>query len=232
MGIDFCNFLLFPALNTKDTRHTYISSEILIVEKEFLFCETIAKKLEKDENASFIDKKGGSSIPLKVQEKLLGITDLKLEKAVEICRAKEALKEKFKTMHEEKAIEKIEKKDRRHRPQECPAFGKSCNRCGKLNHFEVACRVKKIQQVEDLEEEEMLAIESVNIVKSEVQEICVSAWFQNVELENKVIKFKLDTGAQVNILPEKIFNSFNSKNTQLEKTNIILEDKQGKNYRL
>lgn len=47
---------------------------------------------------------------LAIQEKLLSITDLKLDKALEICRAKEMLKERIKTVQEEKAVEKIEKK--------------------------------------------------------------------------------------------------------------------------
>lgn len=45
-----------------------------------------------------------------VQEKLLGITDLKLDKAVEICKAKEMLKERVKTVQEEKVVGKIDKK--------------------------------------------------------------------------------------------------------------------------
>lgn len=45
-----------------------------------------------------------------VQEKLLSIADLKLDKAIEICRAKELLKMRVKTMQEEKIVEKIDKK--------------------------------------------------------------------------------------------------------------------------
>ena len=28
----------------------------------------------------------------------------------------------------------------KHEPQSCPAYGRSCSRCGKLNHFEWVCR--------------------------------------------------------------------------------------------
>lgn len=189
---------------------------------------------------------------LAVQEKLLIITDLKLEKALEICRATEILKERVQTMHEEKVIGKVNRKqmsmtktkklyvkksqeskeeskadkefqcrrcNRKHRPRECPAYGKKCNRCGKLNHFKSACRVKGVQQIED--QEVRLVIEIVNTVKGSDHQVCASAWYKNVKIDNKIIKFKLDTGAQVNILPDKVSDSL--KNICLEKTNIILE---------
>lgn len=47
---------------------------------------------------------------LAIQEKLLSITDLKLDKAFEICRAKKILKERVKMMQEEKVIGKVDKK--------------------------------------------------------------------------------------------------------------------------
>ncbi|XP_018359748.1 PREDICTED: uncharacterized protein K02A2.6-like [Trachymyrmex cornetzi] len=227
-----------------------------IIYERFLFYKRIqepnepvdnfVKKLKKiAQNCEFMDEQDMirdrivlGIADVTVQEKLLGMTDLKLEKAVEICRAKEKQKKPISPKDQGRKEEtqdvtefQCRRCNRRHRPRECPAFGKKCNRCGKLNHFEVACRVKGIQEVEDVEEDEMLAIESVNIVKSEVLQISVSEWFENVKLENKIIKFKLDTGAQVNILPEKIFNSLNSMNTKLEKTNIILEAYGGQKFK-
>jgi len=190
---------------------------------------------------------------LAVQEKLLSITDLKLDKAIEICRAKEMLKERIKTVQEEKAVEKVEKKymtktrtknqkvqkkpeikeetgseafqckrcNRKHGQRECPAFGRRCNRCRKLNHFEAACRVKEVQEVEDSEDEDNILVESVNIIKGKVHEMRVVVWYENIEVDGKIIKFKLDTGAQVNTLPEKLLDKFKDK--RIERTNVILE---------
>ncbi|XP_039304646.1 uncharacterized protein LOC120357660 [Solenopsis invicta] len=199
-----------------------------------------------------------------VQEKLLSVTDLKLEKAIETARAKEMLKERIKTMQNEKIVEKIEKNQpvkakgnrrinykpqekkedlgtekefqcrrctRKHGPRECPAFGRRCNKCGKVNHFEASCRLKGIQEIEDKEEEEILAIKSLNIVRSKIHQMTVSAWLENIEIENKIIKFKIDTGAQVNILPDKVFNSLNKKNILIEKTNVILEAYRGHKFK-
>ncbi|XP_011688911.1 PREDICTED: uncharacterized protein LOC105450661 [Wasmannia auropunctata] len=252
----------------------YLLPKKNIVYERFLFYKRVqepnesvdnfVKELKKlAQNCEFTDKQDMirdrivlGIADLKTQEKLLGMTDLKLEKAVEICRAREMLKERVKTMNEEKVIEKvdiipamkgkmkqnirksqegkeesgIEKEfqcrrcNRKHGPKECPAFGKKCNRCGKLNHFEAACRVKRVQEIEDVENEELLAtMETLNIVRSKVHQINVSSWVENIEIENRIIKFKLDTGAQVNLLPEKVLNSFEKRNIQLEKTNIVLE---------
>jgi len=50
MDEEICNFLFFPALNIKYTNDKYISIYILIVEKEFLICETITKKFNRNKN--------------------------------------------------------------------------------------------------------------------------------------------------------------------------------------
>ena len=34
-----------------------------------------------------------------------------------------------------------------HMPKKCPAFGKQCLNCGKLNHYAVACNVKKVKSI-------------------------------------------------------------------------------------
>jgi len=47
MDKEICNFLFLLSLNTKYTSNKYISMYILIVEKEFLFCEITMKKFDK-----------------------------------------------------------------------------------------------------------------------------------------------------------------------------------------
>jgi len=67
MNKEICNFLFFSTLNMKYNSDKYSNMCILIVEKEFLFCETTMKKFDRNENvvnASFIGNTGGSSISL------------------------------------------------------------------------------------------------------------------------------------------------------------------------
>ena len=65
MNKEICNFLFFPALNTKYTSDKYISIYILIVEKEFLFwifIEITTKKYDRNKNvksASFMGNTEG-----------------------------------------------------------------------------------------------------------------------------------------------------------------------------
>lgn len=55
---------------------------------------------------------------------------------------------------EEKKIFKCTKCHTNHGINECPAYGKKCHRCGKFNHYKVACKVKLIKEViMDSEEE-------------------------------------------------------------------------------
>ncbi|XP_017892179.1 uncharacterized protein K02A2.6-like [Ceratina calcarata] len=191
----------------------------------------------------------------KVQEKLLSIRDLKLEKAIQICKAAEVLKEQMKEMTEVKKVEKVEKKgvknpqkiynqkklqlengkaheknkfqcrrcQKWHGPRECPAFGKECQKCGKLNHFKVACKVRQVQRIEAEanDEEEYLVIDSVGQTRKEIFEVRSNAWYEDLIIEGRKIKFKLDTGAEANIIPYSTFQQLRSQ--KLVRTKTVLE---------
>ena len=126
---------------------------------------------------------------------------------------------------EEKKIFKCTKCHTEHGINECPAYGKKCHRCGKFNHYKVACKVKLIKEVimeseeEQDDQENFLSIDSVKLCNKAVSQI---TWYENVIINNKSVKFKLDTGCEVNILPIEVLNKINSK-YKLVKTDIILE---------
>lgn len=120
----------------------------------------------------------------RVQQKLLEVKDLTLDKAVDICRSTELSREFVKTLnnpevnavqssrpvfHEQqhnkakyfnnnnstwsqsanvkhnsntnynKFFYKCRKCNTEHGPRQCPAFGKICSKCNRLNHFSVGC---------------------------------------------------------------------------------------------
>ncbi|KAM7293520.1 uncharacterized protein ISCGN_026650 [Ixodes scapularis] len=92
-----------------------------------------------------------------------------------------------------------------HRPKECPAYGKTCNKCQKKGHFAAVCRssrsmvqhkVHAIDNHEDPEEEmyvsELRTKTSKTVWQEEIQFKCGT----------KVV-MKLDAGAQCNVLPNK-----------------------------
>uniref|UniRef100_A0A6P7GZ25 Uncharacterized protein LOC114348674 n=1 Tax=Diabrotica virgifera virgifera TaxID=50390 RepID=A0A6P7GZ25_DIAVI len=115
-----------------------------------------------------------------------------------------------------------------HGLRECPAFNRKCEKCGKLNHFAVACRVRMVRQLEESVEvgpnnssqgdnnsEFLMYTLSVMDVKS-------NSWFETVNVINKPVNFKLDTGAEVNILPYNVYREL-GVNQQLEPTIVKLE---------
>ena len=86
----------------------------------------------------------------------------------------------------------------KHKRKECPAYGKKCHRCQKLNHFKVMCRSKKnVNMVERQEDSYLEETLFVGAVTSEVQN---DEWYVTINIEKQKTKLKVDTGSQVNIL--------------------------------
>lgn len=84
----------------------------------------------------------------------------------------------------------------------CPAFGKKCAKC---NHFAKVC--KTCQQIDCVKDNSS----DVDIDKYIISALTVNNldtnWYECVQIKNcnKIIKFKLDTGARINVIPEKIY---------------------------
>lgn len=198
----------------------------------------------------------------KLQECLISEENLQLQKTIEKCRASEVTKEHVKIIQENKVVDVVNRKTNekflnnsrnekflctrcctKHGKNQCPAFGKKCSRCGILNHFRAACRVRNIKElVLENEEEGCCQVENSVIDRRETcknlvidsLEVCNMAnminiisnqskfsWYQNVVVSNKNIKFKLDTGAEVNILPLALFKGMG--NERLKSSGLILE---------
>lgn len=79
----------------------------------------------------------------------------------------------------------------------CPAIGQVCLKCGKKDHFAKMCRIKKVNEV--VEEEDIDF--HIGSIENESRDNSLD-WFEDLEvgLEGKSVKFKIDTGAQVNVL--------------------------------
>lgn len=171
------------------------------------------------------------------QEALLRIEDLSLEKVIKFCQSKELAQKQVLQMSPVSGsvnidlvqrdnssstsgkIFKCKRCQRSHKPRQCPAFGKTCSKCGFKNHFAISCHTKnkKVQEVNAEESDS-----SVSEVRTQKQ-----PWFEHIFIENCKIKCKLDTGADVSIMPLKIFNKINKNNLKLLKTNIKLESFEG-----
>lgn len=126
----------------------------------------------------------------------------------------------------------------KHRIRKCPAFGQRCKKCKLLHHFAICCRTKNVnhvnlEKVSDDDDDKAcvnsLKFENKNCNQDEFYINCINSslnslksWFENIEIDNNKIPFKLDTGSEVNVLPIKIFSKLKLKNKKLSKCNITL----------
>ncbi|KAL1444974.1 hypothetical protein MTO96_029405 [Rhipicephalus appendiculatus] len=104
-----------------------------------------------------------------------------------------------------------------HQPRQCPAYGSTCYACGKFGHYASVCRQKQrtvqkkvhvLDQEDDSDKELSLGSLTVDTVES-----ASSDWFESVEVNGRVVNFKLDTGSDVNILPEQLVLNWKPKPT-------------------
>ena len=114
-----------------------------------------------------------------------------------------------------------------HARKRCPAYGKQCRKCHKLNHFAKVCKnniVAAIDSKQDSEVRYVIATIRIDDCNLDLD------WFEKIKLLDfdREVKFKLDTGAHVNVIPFYIFNSFNL-NTELSKTNVKISNYGGEN---
>ncbi|XP_030854482.1 uncharacterized protein K02A2.6-like [Strongylocentrotus purpuratus] len=106
----------------------------------------------------------------------------------------------------------------RHSKDKCPAQGQTCKKCGKQNHFAKCCKtpVAKVNELQHLEvDSEGFMICSVESKESKDE------WIVNLLVNNQPVDFKVDTGAQANLLPETVFHKLKPK-PKLQKAKVLL----------
>ncbi|XP_048586199.1 uncharacterized protein LOC116611839 [Nematostella vectensis] len=97
-----------------------------------------------------------------------------------------------------------------HARAQCPAADAECHKCKKKGHFKAMCRSEKsVREVSDNSEPSLGTID--------VEELTTDCWNVDVTLEGIPVSFKLDTGADVTVIPEQIFKKTGCKrsNTRL-----------------
>ena len=104
--------------------------------------------------------------------------------------------------------------NRKHaKESQCPARGKKCRKCAKLGHFAAVCTTKTMQKKavgevlrkldDDVQEwDETFFLGSVMSSNGEKD-----PWLVELELNGKLTKFKIDTGAYITVIPEAVYNS-------------------------
>ncbi|UYV61713.1 K02A2.6-like [Cordylochernes scorpioides] len=138
-----------------------------------------------------------------------------LLKAIEMCKTDEISKQQIKIMQNNQNICQIRKYEKKHSPKQnqesekefkcqrcrkshraknCPAWGKRCSKCKKMNHFAAFCKSSAIRSLNDETEETVWSIHEAKVVHT-------LEWKKSIIVNGKEICFKLDSGAEVNVLP-------------------------------
>ena len=121
-----------------------------------------------------------------------------------------------------------------HPPRKCPAYGASCNKCGRSNHFASVCQDGKFsgfrKKVHVLDQSEQDQFESgddksdylfvgalyVGAVAEQKRDSDANKWYETILIGGEQIRCKLDTGAEANVLPARIVSKM--QNAKLAKT--------------
>jgi transposase InsO family protein len=185
----------------------------------------------------------------KLKEKLLQKEKLTLKAAIDTCRAHEITKKQAQDMTEGSgAINKVYSNGGRgrrkqgnqnsntssggacaycgysHPPRKCPAWGKTCDNCGKTNHFKSVCKSVKFiekdeitddaqpqQAQESLSNNGWLNQITINQVTSKSKETAL------MMVNGCKVHFQLDTGAEINTICQRFV-----KKGQVTPTNTTL----------
>ena len=136
---------------------------------------------------------------------------------------------------------------RQHDKGDCPAFGKRCNRCSKMNHFSNVCgstpistkstlknfkktpqkkTKQKIKAHEVVEQDDIYPESSsykpfvIGSVNTKVNVAEVKELFRTVKLHGNDIRLKVDSGADGNVLSTSVFNHIRL-DEQINTNNVV-----------
>lgn len=112
---------------------------------------------------------------------------------------------------------------------QCPAYGKSCHKCSKLGHFSKLCRSTRSKQGQPFKSAKQLSTKeastihmfSVTINKVNANQVIKEDCVVPLTIDGQLINFKLDTGADCNVVPWSLVNRLKIKVSPTKITNLI-----------
>ncbi|KAL4704668.1 hypothetical protein ACJJTC_016612 [Scirpophaga incertulas] len=116
-----------------------------------------------------------------------------------------------------------------HNYRQCPAFNKTCAKCQAKNHFAKMCRTNINKNINEIKIDSEPNYCCGSIV-SPIFKTYSLGWYQDLFVQNEKIKFKLDPGSDVNIIPIKLYKKILEQSKlpiQLNKTTAELESWNG-----
>ena len=117
----------------------------------------------------------------------------------------------------------------RHPRQSCPAIGAECHKCGLKNHFSRVCRTKHStntrrptpkRTIHNLEEESSDE-DDANLYIHAVETTETKSEDATLTLNDKSVTFRLDTGAECNVISKKTYDRISKRPPQRTRTKLI-----------
>ena len=147
-------------------------------------------------------------------KRLLQIQNLSLKQCIDICRGEEAAERQTERLYGPQPYDINKIRDSQHKEQAqrpdpcpycntrhrkgrnfCPAWGKTCSKCAKANHFAACCK-SNVSQITDITDKSSEEVNNVHMNRRK-------AVYAKMIIEDQEVRFQLDSGASVNIIPEK-----------------------------
>lgn len=108
----------------------------------------------------------------------------------------------------------------------CPAYGKTCKSCLKNNHFSTACKAKNVSTLSanndyDFDDNSEFMVCSLNAETRATDDAYSYPWIEEIGIDEKHVPFKIDTGAEVDVLPMSVLKRI-APQTEIQRTSITL----------
>ena len=111
--------------------------------------------------------------------------------------------------------------NRHHFQQGCPAYGVTCRKCGRQNHFAKVCRSKTQAtqpQVQELDQDES---SEDDMIIDAVDSGTKKNWNVTVTINKQPVQFKIDTGAQCNVISSQTYHQLSQTPPQTSKARLV-----------
>ena len=110
-----------------------------------------------------------------------------------------------------------------HSRQQCPAINETCLKCGKKGHYQSMCKTRKVAHVEvdsDNDESDSFLGTLTTHSSSETTDKN-NPWEVTLQLNGTPVLFKIDTGADVSVIPEPVFKQLKGVTLNPPKRRLI-----------
>ena len=135
-------------------------------------------------------------------------------------------KDKFKTSF--KTSNKVEDRNQTcgrcggikpHKRNECPAKDSICNSCKRKGHWKKCCKTNTVSEIQSNQDDKEFFFGEIHI--DQLDSVSQSPWKADIQVNDQVVNFKLDSGADVSVLPASVYDSL-KPSVKFEPTNKVL----------